>query len=165
MAAIEFHGMRFHYRWVGAEDPEAPVLVFVNGLLTDLGSWTGHLPAFTEYRCLLWDCRGQGESEKPAQDAYCVAEHGRDLGGLLDALGVKTPVSIIGLSNGGAAALCFAAAEPDRVGTLIVSGAYARVDKALELKLRSWLAAMAAGGSELRFDVATPWVWGPRFLA
>lgn len=158
-------GLRLRYRWAGSEDPAAPVLVFVNGLLTDLDSWAGHLPHFADYRCLLWDCRGQGGSDKPEAPSYPVATHGRDLLGLLDALELSEPLAVLGLSNGGAAALCLAASAPERVHTLILSGAYAQVDKLLELKLQAWIAAMEAGGGALRFDVATPWVWGPAFLA
>ncbi|MGH2544007.1 MAG: alpha/beta fold hydrolase, partial [Ardenticatenaceae bacterium] len=38
------------------------------------------------------------------------------------------------------------------------------VDTLLQIKLASWIKAMECGGSPLRFDVATPWVWGSRFL-
>jgi 3-oxoadipate enol-lactonase len=166
MPHVQVGEVSLYYERVGCwnRDPRAPVLVFVNGLLTELGSWALHLPHFAQYRCLLWDCRGQGRSDKPDQNAYAVADHGRDLAGLLDALGLHEPVAVIGLSNGAAAALCLAVAQPDRVRALVVSGAYARVDRALELKLRSWIHAMQAGGGALRFDVATPWVFGPRFL-
>ncbi len=163
MARIDVGGLELHYHWSGAATGR--VLVFVNGLLTDSSSWTPHLEKFGDRRCLLWDCRGQGQSDKPIAEAYTVDEHGRDLAALLDGLGVDEPVDIIGLSNGGAAALCLAAAQPERVASLIVCGAYARADKALEFKLRSWIEAMRIGGAALRFDVATPWVWGPRFLA
>lgn len=155
-------GVELHYAFTG--DPSGPPLVFVNGLLTDRSSWAAHLPHFAGYRCLTWDCRGQGRSSKPPADAYPVAQHGRDLAGLLDALALTGPVSLVGLSNGGAAALHFASAAPERVRALVLAGAYARTDMALRLKLRAWLAAMAAGGAALRFDVATPWVWGPSFL-
>ncbi len=163
MPSVKLHtGIHVHYTLEGPQD--APVVVFVNGLLTDLHSWDGHQSAFEGYRRLRWDCRGQGKSEKPEQESYPVATHGRDLGALLDALGLIEPVAVVGLSNGGAAALWLAAEAPGRVGALVVAGAYARVDRALELKLRSWLAAMEAGGPALRFDVATPWVWGSAFL-
>ncbi|PRP96594.1 putative non-heme bromoperoxidase BpoC [Enhygromyxa salina] len=156
-----------HYERAGSwgRDPHAPVVVFVNGLLTELGSWAAHLPHFAHYRCLMWDCRGQGLSDKPAVSEYTVADHARDLAGLLDLLELRDPVALVGLSNGAATALSFAAAQPERVRALVVSGAYARVDRALELKLRSWIQAMHAGGGGLRFDVATPWVFGPQFLA
>ncbi len=154
--------VELHYAFAG--DPSGPPLVFVNGLLTDRSSWAGHLPHFADYRCLTWDCRGQGRSSKPAVAAYEVEQHARDLAALLDVLVPGEPVSLVGLSNGGAAALHFASAHPQRVRALVVAGAYARADVALRLKLRSWLAAMDAGGGGLRFDVATPWVWGPGFL-
>lgn len=163
MAHVELDGLRVHYRWAGGES--GPVLVFVNGLLTDLSSWAGHTPRFENYRCLIWDCRGQGKTDKPEQPAYTIADHARDLGDLLDALELREPVALIGLSNGGATALRFCADQPERVAALVLSGAYARADKALELKLRSWIAAMKIGGGGLRFDVATPWVWGSRFLS
>lgn len=156
-------GITAHYEWSGPQG--APVVVFINGLLTDLHSWDGHMPHFEGYRCLRWDCRGQGSSDKPEAAAYPVAEHAHDLLALLDALELGEPVALVGLSNGGAAALQVAAEHPSRVSALVVSGAYASVDRALRVKLRSWIAAMEAGGGALRFDVATPWVWGPRFLA
>ncbi|MFV8756221.1 alpha/beta fold hydrolase [Nannocystaceae bacterium ST9] len=155
--------LALHYEFSG--DPSGPLLVFVNGLLTDRGSWAAHLPHFSSYRCLTWDCRGQGRSSKPAAPSYPVATHADDLAALLDALAPGEPIAIVGLSNGAAAALDFASARPRRVRSLVLGGAYARVDEALRLKLRSWIAAMRAGGAGLRFDVATPWVWGPRFLA
>jgi 3-oxoadipate enol-lactonase len=166
MPTLALPEVEIHYEWHDrGADPAAPVLVFINGLLTDCSSWAGHLPSFSCYRCLVWDCRGQGRSSKPEQPSYPVATHAADLLGLLDALGLDEPVALIGLSNGGAAALEFAASRPERVAALIVSGAYAEVDRLLEAKLRSWIAAMQSGGPVLRFDVATPWVWGPSFLA
>lgn len=155
--------LTLHYEFAG--DPSGPLLVFVNGLLTDRGSWQAHLPYFADYSCLTWDCRGQGRSSQPDQPSYPVAAHAQDLAALLDALAPAEPAAIVGLSNGAAAALHFASEQPERVRALVISGAYARVDAALRLKLDSWIAAMRAGGPGLRFDVATPWVWGPRFLA
>jgi len=155
-------GIRVHYELDGPQD--APVVVFVNGLLTDLHSWDGHQRAFEGYRRLRWDCRGQGLSSKPEQPSYSVATHAGDLVALLDALDLHQPVALVGLSNGAAAALCVASEHPARVSAMVLAGAYAQVDRALAVKLHSWLMAMEAGGSALRFDVATPWVWGAAFL-
>lgn len=155
--------VELHYAWSGRAS--GPLLVFVNGLLTDATSWAAHVPHFADYRCLTWDCRGQGRSSKPPQQRYAVAEHAHDLLALLDALVPGEAVSLVGLSNGGAAALHVASLQPTRIRGLVLAGAYARTDVALRLKLEAWLAAMQAGGAALRFDVAVPWVWGPRFLA
>lgn len=165
MAKINTGELELHYHREGVWDRDAPILVFVNGLLTDRSSWQAHLPHFADYRCLTWDCRGQGHSDKPETSAYPVAAHASDLAALLDGLGLHEPVALVGLSNGGAAALHLASEQPERVRALVVSGVYAHVDQALACKLRSWISAMAAGGGALRFDVATPWVWGPQFLA
>jgi 3-oxoadipate enol-lactonase len=81
----------------------------------------------------------------------------------MEGLGIER-AHFIGLSNGGAAVLDYAAAHPGRVSAAVVSGAYAYVDTILRVKLTSWVKAMEYGGSPLRFDVATPWVWGGRFL-
>lgn len=163
MPVINVNGLQMNYQWQGRAD--GPVLVLVNGLLTDLGSWAGHLPHFTDaFRVLTYDCRGQGGTDKPDdQGPYTVAQHADDLRGLLDALEIQT-AAILGVSNGGCVALQFAAYHPERVTALVLANTYGRADTAIQVKLSSWLAGMAAGGGPLRFDVATPWVWGATFL-
>ncbi len=162
MPTALINNLNLFYQWHG--NTAGSVVVFVNGLLTDTSSWEAHLAHFTDrYRCLVYDCRGQGRSDKPDQ-IYETAQHAADLAGLLDALGVAR-AHLVGLSNGGAACLTFAAAQPERVQSLTVAGAYAAVDTILRAKLFSWIRAMEAGGSPVRFDVALPWVWGGAFLA
>ena len=161
MPKIQINDIELYYEFKG--NPDGRTLVFVNGLLTDTSSWNGHLPFFAErYHCLVYDCRGQGQSDKP-NHVYETAMHAADLAGLVDALGIDR-AHFIGLSNGGAAVLDYAATHPERVNALVVSGAYAYVDTITRVKLTSWVKAMEYGGSPLRFDVATPWVWGAEFL-
>lgn len=154
--------VRLAYTWHGPS--EAPVLVLINGLLTDQSSWNAHLGAFTQrYRVLTWDCRGQGASDKPEAGPYTATQHAHDLARLLEELGVAK-AALLGVSSGGCVALEFASRWPERVGAAIVANAYARADTAIQVKLRSWLNAMAAGGGPLRFDVSSPWIWGSSFL-
>jgi 3-oxoadipate enol-lactonase len=156
------NGVDLYHEWHGPE--AAPVMVFVNGLLTDISSWTPHLPAFTErYRCLVYDCRGQGRSSKP-DEPYRPTLHAADLGALCDALGIERAL-FVGLSNGGTALLYLAAERPELVRALVVSGVFAHADPLQQAKLRSWATAMETGSAPLRFDVSMPWVWGARFLA
>lgn len=151
-----------HCQWQGKTD--GPVLVLINGLLTDLSSWAGHLPAYTDrFRVLTYDCRGQGASDKPENGPYTIADHADDLRQLLDAQGI-TSAALLGVSNGACVALQFAVRWPGRVTALVLANGYGRADTAIKVKLNSWLAGMAAGGGPLRFDVATPWVWGASFL-
>ena len=118
MPTLPVDDVELYYEWHG--NPAGPVVVFVNGLLTDLASWAGHLPFFTDrYHCLVYDCRGQGQSAKP-DHVYTIRRHSADLAGLLAALGIAR-AAIVGLSNGGATALDFAAAQPARVTALVVA--------------------------------------------
>jgi 3-oxoadipate enol-lactonase len=161
MSKLTVNNLDLYYEWHG--NPAGPVVVIVNGLLTDTSSWARHLPAFVEcYHCLVYDCRGQGQSDKPDM-VYETAQHAADLAALVAGLGIVA-AHFVGLSNGGAACLTFAAAHPARVRSLTVAGAYAAVDTILRAKLLSWIRAMEAGGSPVRFDVALPWVWGGAYL-
>lgn len=162
MPEIHANGITLHYEWQGRED--GPVLVLVNGLLTDLSSWNGHLPHLTpHFRVLTYDCRGQGGSEKPEEGPYTPALHAEDLKGLLDGLGLEK-VAILGVSSGACVALSFAARWPGRVSALVLANGYGVADTAMQVKLNSWLRAMEAGGGPLRFDVSVAWIWGASFL-
>lgn len=162
MPLVTVNGVEIYHEWHGPPEG-APVLVFVNGLLTDTSSWTAHLPRFIDrYRCLVYDCRGQGRSSKPDQP-YTPRLHAADLAALCGALGVERAL-FVGLSNGGTALLYLAAERPDLFRALVVSGVFAHADALQQAKLRSWATAMETGSAPLRFDVSMPWVWGARFL-
>lgn len=154
--------MNLHYRWQGKAD--GPVLVLINGLLTDLSSWNGHLAAYTDnFRVLTYDCRGQGQSEKPDEGPYMPALHAQDLYDLLNQLNIQT-AALLGVSSGACIALQFAARWPERVSALVLANGYGRADTAMKVKLTSWLNGMEAGGGPLRFDISSPWIWGASYL-
>lgn len=162
MPQIDVNGLQMHYEWQGPAD--GPVLVLINGMLTDLSSWSTHLPFLTaQYRVLTYDCRGQGGTDKPTEGPYLPEQHARDLAGLLGALRVSA-AALLGVSNGGSVALQFAVRWPKRVKALVLANAYGRADTIMQAKLNSWLAGMMAGGGPLRFDISAPWIWGATFL-
>ncbi len=137
-------------------------LVFLNGLLADTTSWSQVVHRFTRhYKVLLYDCRGQGRSQKP-DGIYYLEEHEKDLVALMDLLGIEK-ASLIGLSSGGAVSLRVACHFPGRVEKVVAAGAYGYVDEILLFKLDAWAEA-AKVSSALRFKVALPLVWGRWFL-
>lgn len=161
MPKIRANDIDLYYEWHGAED--APALVCINGLTASTESWMFQTPVLAEhFHVLLYDCRGQGQSEKPA-GPYRTTQHAADLAALLHALDLEA-VHIIGLSNGGAVAMHLAVDHPQRVRRLVLSSTHPRADTLMRSKLQSWLTALDAGGPLMRFDVATPWIWGRRFL-
>ncbi len=156
------NGIQIYYEEHGS--PEAFPILFINGLLMDTTSWVFQIPVFAQqFRVLLYDCRGQGRSDKPA-GTYPQALHAQDLLALMDTLDIPR-THLFGLSNGGTVAMHFASDHPERVERLILVDTFAGVDAVMRAKLDSWLAAMDVGGLDLRFDVATPWVWGRTFMA
>ncbi|KAF8877942.1 Alpha/Beta hydrolase protein [Gymnopilus junonius] len=113
--------------------PSAPWLVFANSLLTDWAMWSYIVPYFLDlascsnasdndhteqketYNILLHSQRGHGKSTlPPPSDGHdrlaTIPLLATDIANLLSALSIPTPVqSVIGVSQGGAAALAFAA--------------------------------------------------------
>ena len=80
---------------------EAPVLVLLNSLGTDLGMWDPQAAALREeLRLVRLDTRGHGAS--PLADApWTLADLGGDVLALLDSLGIRK-ASFAGVSLGGA---------------------------------------------------------------
>jgi pimeloyl-ACP methyl ester carboxylesterase len=72
-------------------------------------------------RVVLWDYRGHGRSEAPADPAaYSMAQVVDDLGRVIDGAAPGQAVVLGGLSFGGLASLHFALAHPDRVRALVL---------------------------------------------
>lgn len=111
------------------------------------------------YHILSYDPRGLGKSEKAKDNSYSLNDHVNDLEGLLQKHEIKK-CHLFGLSNGGRVALKFAISNRERVISVSVSDTYFTVSELLKLKLNSWYEAQKNGGGLLRFDVATPWIWG-----
>ena len=98
----------------------APV-VFAHGAGGTHMSWWKQIPTFSqEFRCITYSQRGFGLSPDvphgPGRRAFV-----EDLRGLLDTLGIER-ASLVGQSMGGRSVLGFAAAYPERVEALVLSG-------------------------------------------
>lgn len=104
-------------------------LVLIHGLADDHRAWRRCLPGLAlRHRLLLYDLRGHGQSSLGRPDGS-LAQLGRDLASLLDALGlVRT--SIAGFSLGGTVAMRFAIDHPDRVVRLLPVATSSRVGRA-----------------------------------
>lgn len=76
------------------------------------------------YRLIRYDPRGCGLSDRNVADLSFDAWIA-DLGRLLDRLGLER-VSLVGICQGGAVAIAYAGAHPDRIDRLVLHGTYAR---------------------------------------
>jgi 3-oxoadipate enol-lactonase len=98
---------------------EAPLLVLVNSLGTDLRVWDALLPKLGgRFRYLRYDKRGHGLSDA-TPGPYAMEQLAADLARLLDARNARNVV-VCGLSIGGMIAQALAAARPDLVCSLVL---------------------------------------------
>ena len=100
--------------------PEAgPVVVLISGTTTPFFIWDKHFPILAEsgFRVIRFDHYGKGFSDRP-DGRYDRRFYDRMLLELLDSLGVRAPVHLIGLSLGGAIAMVFADRHAGRVRSI-----------------------------------------------
>jgi 3-oxoadipate enol-lactonase len=117
MPSIDVNGTSLFHRFDG--EREAPVLLLSNSLGSDLGMWDAQIEAFaSRFRVLRYDSRGHGKSAVPA-GPYRIEDLGRDVIGLLDALGLGR-VHFCGLSKGGMVGMWLATNAPQRVDRLVL---------------------------------------------
>lgn len=119
------NGVRLNYVQVDDVGPGAREdLVMLHGLATNLAFWYFQYAAefARRFRVTLLDLRGHGRSEMPAS-GYSPAEMARDVGGLLDHLGIDR-AHFVAHSFGGAVALKFACDQPRRVRSLVLADSH-----------------------------------------
>ncbi len=154
MPRLPANGIDLYYELHGSED--ADVLVLNNGILmTAANSWGFQTPVLSRrYRVLLYDCRGQGQSDHPASP-YSMGQHAADLAALLDALDIDR-AHVAGISYGGEVAQAFALDYPDRVRSLILADTVSEVGPELRYTVEGWLACARAADPEVFFAVTVP---------
>lgn len=97
----------------------APWIVLINSLMTNLSMWDRVIPALSaRFNILSYDQRGHGSSAVPAEPCT-IAQLSDDVAFLLDSLAVKKAYAVIGVSQGGATALSFALRHPERYERLV----------------------------------------------
>ena len=106
---------------VEVEGPQAaPVLMLSNSLGTNLHMWDQQVGPFAgHFRLVRYDRRGHGRSGVP-KGPYTMERLGRDVIGVLDALGIEK-INWCGLSMGGMVGMWLGANAANRVEKLILS--------------------------------------------
>lgn len=99
-------------------DGRAPVrIALVHSLAMDRHFWDPVVKALTDKASVLtYDCRGHGESDKPA-GPYRIEQFADDLSDLMDHIGWTSAV-VAGASMGGCVTLAFAAGHPQKAQAL-----------------------------------------------
>ncbi len=84
-----------------------PAVLLVHGFPLDHSMWDAQVEAVSaRYRVLAPDLRGFGQSGV-TEGTVTMEQYADDLAGLLDALEIREPIALCGLSMGGYIALAF----------------------------------------------------------
>src|SRR2546430_2276409 len=138
-------GPDVYYERRGRGAADAPAIVFLHGLGSCADDWTWQIPAFErDHRLLLVDLPGHYRSPLPA-GPLTIDVMADSVGALLTRLN-EPPAHVVGLSLGGCVALALALRAPERVRSLTVVNAFARLrpaSPAAALRLAVRLALLA----------------------
>ena len=101
-----------HYELRG--DVEADTVVLIHGNAAPLATWDRTIGSLCDagFRVLRYDLFGHGFSDRPDLPTYDRDFYNTQLADLLEQLGVARPVRLVGSSQGGSIAACFAADHP-----------------------------------------------------
>lgn len=101
-------------------DPTAPPLLLVHGMRDHARSWDWVAQTLADrFHVIAPDLRGHGDSFRAEPNGYAMSAFVLDLADLVDALALER-FDLVGHSLGGAIALRYVGAFPDRVRTLCV---------------------------------------------
>lgn len=117
MPKLDRDGIQIYYEVHGS----GPVLLLTHGYSSTSAMWQGQIEALSkDHTLVLWDMRGHGQSDYPADPAaYSEDATVADIAALLDRIGAAHAI-IGGLSLGGYMSLAFTRAHPERVDALLI---------------------------------------------
>jgi pimeloyl-ACP methyl ester carboxylesterase len=117
MARLDRDGVAIHYEVHG----QGPAILLSHGYSATCRMWDGQVAALADrWRVIVWDMRGHGESDYPADPAaYSEPATVEDMASILAACGEKRAV-IGGLSLGGYMSLAFHRAYPAMTRALMI---------------------------------------------
>ena len=110
------------------ERGSGPAFIFIPGLAGLLDAWEYQVAEFSQrYRCITFDHRGTGDSDKPAY-GYSTEVIARDVIALMDKLGIDR-AHMAGTSTGGCVLQNLAIDHAERVRCCIFSNTWVQADE------------------------------------
>ena len=159
MPVNKINGINIYYEIHGEGEP----IIFGNGVFSNTLGWVNQLPVFSkDYQVILYDMRGQGQSEKP-DSPYSFDIHADDQRALLEHLGISK-VHHVGISYGAELGLVFALKYPDMLKSLVVCSAVSFVGPLLYKMCELWRYACEIADPEMFFYSTVPLNFGETFI-
>ena len=155
-------GCSLYYEMLG-KGAGKPSITFVNGTLQTTIYWKAICKSLTShYRLLLYDCRGQGESDL-GERPLSIESHCNDLAALLYELDIQE-THLIGISHGARVALAMADHTPERVARLVLCSLSTRATFRANMIVRSWYEILLRHSLDAMVWAAVPHVFGRNYL-
>ena len=115
---VNANGMRFHYLEWG--NPDNPPMLLLHGFAQTCHSWDFVALGFSDnYRVIVLDQRGHGDSDWASDGDYSPETQQKDISGVVNELGLENFV-LMGLSMGGRNSFTYAANNSGKVKALVV---------------------------------------------
>jgi 3-oxoadipate enol-lactonase len=134
MPDARINGVRIWYKETGEGDP----VIQIHGAGFGHFNFATATPILSRsFRCIDFDMRGYGRSERPSQH-YDMEVWADDVAALMEHLGLSS-AHIHGTSMGGMVAQQFAAKYADRTRRLVINCSAAKLDHAGILTFRGWI--------------------------
>jgi pimeloyl-ACP methyl ester carboxylesterase len=164
MARINVGSISLNYESYGEGEP----LLLIMGFAMPGAAWLPSLPFLAGFRCIYFDNRGTGASDKP-DGPYTVADMAEDANGLLDALKIPQ-AKVFGVSMGGMIAQELALRHPEKVARLVLGcttpgGAHGKMAAPEVLETLTGGTRLMATDPEKGFDTILPILYPPEFIA
>jgi haloalkane dehalogenase len=100
-----------------------PAVVLMHGFPDDSRIYNRLVPELSPRRSVAFDFAGHGRSGRPKLNSPAPAQHARQLGAILDALGLDR-ITLVGHDASGPVAIDYALSQPCRVGHLVLLNTY-----------------------------------------
>jgi 3-oxoadipate enol-lactonase len=152
-------GARIHYEVTG-KNGKTPVLM-IQGLGASKNAWNlQRIAMATRFRCISFDNRGAGRSDKPTEP-FTLEQMADDALAVLDAAGIET-AHVVGASMGGVISQIVAVKYPHRVRSLTLVCTACRNHPWRQELLQSWAKTAEEKGMIEVGKEAAQWVMSPR---
>jgi pimeloyl-ACP methyl ester carboxylesterase len=156
MPRIDIGEISLNYVEQGQGEP----ILFIPGMMGLLEAWKFQFEHFSpRYRCISFDHRGTGESDKPP-DAYSTQLVARDAVALLDRLGIEK-AHVAGTSTGGCVLQVLAIDHPNRLLTATFNNTWTTADEYIR-RVQTFRQKIAKSyGAESYVEFSSLWTCGP----
>jgi 3-oxoadipate enol-lactonase len=159
MPVSRVNGINIYYEIHGDGEP----VIFGNGVFSNTLGWVNQVSTFSkEYQVILYDMRGQGQSDKP-KEPYSFELHAEDQMALLEHLGISK-VHHVGISYGAELGLVFALKYPDMLKSLVACSAVSFIGPLLSEMCQLWRHACVLAEPKIFYHATVPLNFGETFI-